>query len=87
MTLRRFIEKQSVLYPDHGILLGTKQEILHQAIERIWRKLQMYYYMKTDNLKRLALGMIPTTGHSGKGNIMEPVKGSLGSRARGGEGE
>lgn len=53
MTLRRFIEKQSVLHPDHGILLGTKQEMSRQAMKRYGGNSKMYYYMKKDNLKRL----------------------------------
>ena len=43
MTSRRLIQKQSVMHPDSGILLGTKQEMTHQAMKRYGGNSKVYY--------------------------------------------
>ena len=69
MTLRRLTEKQSVMHPDSGI---TRNE--PSSHENIWRKLQSVLLYEKSQSEKAASCMVPTTGHSGKGNIVEPVK-------------
>ena len=72
MFFSSYIDKYTVIYPDRGILLSTKNMSSH-AMKRYERNLNTCDSVKEATLKKHH-GIISTICHSRKGKTMETIK-------------